>query len=255
MGHGDIRQMAPSARLCLHCSHCSSKKKKKKQPGDKVEASAWCVFAGVSMSVVHVCVRVISPYAKSYYKYLSDEIHTAGLSHSTCRSSQAPTNCLLFSRGQGPVGLQSTQWGPCVCATALHPFRGSSAFTRYLYTLSATLPARGPCTCSRPLCSTTHSRLKRITYCLIPPPAPSLHHYNQTMTHMIFMYWETNVIMVLLSDLFSLQRLNESNIASHSSSAVKAAVIISSKVTWWRRPASPPVRGEDLIPGYQNGIM
>lgn len=30
MGHGDIRQMAQSARLCLHYSHWSSKKKKKK---------------------------------------------------------------------------------------------------------------------------------------------------------------------------------------------------------------------------------
>ena len=81
MGHSDIRQMAPSAQLCLHYSHCSSKNRPetREKPAilvcmseclqvnvyclpmciDKVVSTYVCVFTHAYCENFSLCVRVI----------------------------------------------------------------------------------------------------------------------------------------------------------------------------------------------------
>ena len=76
----------------------------------RVSSAAQWSWAGERLP--SVCEYVFSPHmqwASATLKYLSFQIHSAFVSCYMCLSSQAQANCLLFSRGQGLVGLQSTQ--------------------------------------------------------------------------------------------------------------------------------------------------
>lgn len=75
-----------------------------------------CLQVNSCQSIQHICADLcvwmwvfFSTCKNFQLLYLSAESHTMSVSHSMCLSSQAQTNCLLFSRGQGLVGLQSTQ--------------------------------------------------------------------------------------------------------------------------------------------------
>ncbi len=109
MGHGDIRQMAQSAQLCLHYSHWSSKNshETKAKP-----AARWAFCRWMPPVSLHACSHDFHVWMcvfPAHVSILSAEIHSTCVSLSMRLSSQAQTNCLLFSRGQGLVGLQSTQ--------------------------------------------------------------------------------------------------------------------------------------------------
>lgn len=102
------------------------------------------------------------------------EIHTMRLSQSMRLNSQAQTNCLLFSRGQGLVGLHSTHSGPVFTqqhSTSLGARLGSF----YLLPVHAvTLPVQGCRTCSCPLLNNTliylNSSVISLSRLLFPEP-------------------------------------------------------------------------------------
>lgn len=163
MGHGDIRQMARSAQLCLHYSHWSSKNSHETKvipggcavcvrrwtppvrlPANAARAHAFFFFCSTRAELRLPCCTH-SPV----------EIHTMRVSQSMRLNSQAQTNCLLFSRGQGLVGLHSTQSGPVFTqqhSTSL----GAPLGSFYLLPVHAvTLPVQGCRTCSCPLLNNT----------------------------------------------------------------------------------------------------
>lgn len=108
MGHSDIRQMAQSAQLCLHYSHWSSKNSHETKVIPAVRRCA----PPVRLYVCGLWTWLFPPHATSFgcYTVSIDLRFTRRAYHMPCVWAHgAQTNCLLFSRGQGLVGLHSTQ--------------------------------------------------------------------------------------------------------------------------------------------------
>ena len=111
MGHSDIRQMAPSAQLCLHYSHCSSKNRPETREEPAILVYEW-VFAGGRLLSAYV-YRQSTEYMCVYLHMLIVCIsacvcESLYYAHCICLGSWSKRNCLLFSRGRGLAGLHST---------------------------------------------------------------------------------------------------------------------------------------------------